>query len=173
MALDSYDITVRPAAPVTVTATMCSAPTYAVSGVLVEAEPVFSEPAEINDVSYYPGSPLVSAIGGSVASSSPFVVTGATTATVVMTSITGTYYSSSSSAVFVIPFGTTFNASTRESDVGGSPRRYKYRANFLSAIGAATAVAEQIIAGNIRIVVDTPLRVGGGTPNKACSITQV
>jgi hypothetical protein len=165
MGLYSYDIEIASAAAKTVTATMCSAPTYTVSSVRLVAQPVFYGSAQINGVSYSPGEPLIQATGGTVFTTSPLSVTGATTTALSTTVITGTYSSATTAAVFVVPFGTTFNASTAETDAGGSPREY----------GGVTALAETIIAGDIRVSIGREPRVPAGGPStyKACSVTQV
>lgn len=175
MGLYSYDIEIASAAAKTVTATMCSAPTYTVSSVRLVAQPVFYGSAQINGVSYSPGEPLIQATGGTVFTTSPLSVTGATTTALSTTVITGTYSSATTAAVFVVPFGTTFNASTAETDAGGSPREYKYTASFVTSNGGVTALAETIIAGDIRVSIGREPRVPAGGPStyKACSVTQV
>lgn len=177
MALAAYDIVISQASAVTVTAAMCSAPPYTVNGVRLVAEPLFTEQVTINDASYYPGDALITAQGGTVTSDRPASISGATTATAAITTIFGSYYTASNTAIFTIPFGATFNAQSSEYRPGGSPREYKYRANFISIdadpIGDEPLVAEQIIAGEIRMAIGQTLRVGGASPNKACSVTQV
>lgn len=175
MGLYSYDIAVASASAVTVTAVMSEAPTYTVTAVRLLAEPVFNSSALINGVSLLPGDPLVSATGGTVTSTSPLIVYGATTAARSSSTISGTYSSATTSAAFVIPFGTTFNSATAESDVGGSPRRYSYEAHFVTGSVGATALAERIISGDIQMTIGVELRVpaGGTSSNKAISVTQV
>jgi hypothetical protein len=175
MALSSYDITITSAANVTATATMCSGPTYTVTAVRITAQPVFTDFASINDTQYPAGSNLISATGGTVVTSSPYVVTGATTAAIAKTTITGTYSTVTNIATFVIPFGTSFSSSTPEYSVGGSPREYDYSAYFVKTSGGVTSVADMIIAGKVRMQIGTEPRVpsGGSSTYLACSVTQV
>jgi hypothetical protein len=173
MSVSSFEVAITQAQAVTVTATMCSAPTYTVSAVRLYANPVFSDTATINGSQYGPGSPLISATGGTVASTAPFVVQGATTAAISSTTINGTYSTANLTAAFVIPFGTTFNGSTNEYDVGGSPRLYDYTARFISISGGVTATADLITAGSIRLSVGSVPRVPlSDSTYKACSVTQ-
>lgn len=174
MGLYSYDIAITKAENATVTASMCSAPTYTVSSVRLIASPVFRESATINGNPYLPGDPLLSASGGTVLSTSPFVTTGATVTARTATTITGTYSTATTAATFVVPFGVTFNAATAEHEVGATPRDYSYTASFISVSGGVTAVAETIIAGSIRVDVESVPRVPTVSSGyKACSVTQV
>lgn len=174
MGLTSYDIAITKAENATVTATMCSAPTYTVSSVRLVASPLFRESASINGTQYLPGAALVSASGGTVATLYPFSVAGATVTARTATTITGTYSSAATAATFVIPFGSTFNSATAEYEVGATPRDYSYTASFISVSGGVTAVAETIIAGNIRVDVQSVPRVPAASSGyKACSVTQV
>ena len=175
MALDSYDISVVSAQAVTLTATMCSAPTYTVSSVRLSSQPVFRESANINSVQYSPGENLISSTGGTVISSSPFFAYGTTTAASLAITATGTYSSATTAATFIIPFGSTFNSATKEYDVGGSPREYSYVTSFVTSSGGVTATAEMIIAGKIYVAIENQIRVpvAGPATYKACSVTQV
>ena len=175
MSLDSYDISITNTQPVTMTATMCSAPTYTVSSVRIRSQPVFRESANINGVQYSPGQNLITSTGGTVVSTSPFFSYGATTAASVAVTATGTYSSATTAAAFVIPFGSTFNSATKEYDVGGSPREYSYVASFVTTAGGVTATAETIIAGKILVAIENRTRVpvAGPSTYKACSVTQV
>jgi len=175
MALSSYDITITSAANVTATATMCSGPTYTVTAVRITAQPVFTNFTSINNTQYPAGSNLVSATGGTVVTTSPYVVTNATTAAIAKTTITGTYSTVTNAATFVIPFGASFNSATQEYEVNGSPREYDYAAYFIKTSGGVTSVADMIIAGKVRMQIDSTPRVpsAGSTTYLACSVTQV
>lgn len=175
MGLANYDITISAAANVTVTAVMCSAPTYTVSAVRMLAQPVFKSAALINGVNYSPGQSLISADGGTVTTTVPLTVTGATTAAVSAVTINGTYSSAATSATFIVPFGASFNSATNEYAVGGSPRDYSYTASFIASAGGVTSVAETIIAGKVYVTIENVPRVpaAGSSSNKACSVTQV
>ena len=175
MGRENYDITISAAANVTVTAVMCSAPTYAVSAVRMLAQPVFKSAAVINGVNYSPGQPLISASGGTVTATAPLNVTGSTTAAATSVTINGTYSLATTAATFIVPFGTTFNSATKEYEVGGSPRNYTYTASFIATAGGVTSVAETIIAGNVYMTIENAPRVpaAGTSSNKACSCTQV
>lgn len=175
MAVASYDVTIASARTVAVTAIMCSAPTYSVDSVRVRAWPVFRNASIINGEAYAPGERLVTATGGTVNSTSPFIAVFATTAQAARVDISGTYSSAATAATFVIPFGATFNSSTLETDVGGSPRQYSYIADFIATYGGATVAAETIVSGQILVTIENDLRVPlvPKTSNKACSVTQI
>lgn len=173
MPSSAFDISIASAVGVTVTATMCSAPTYAVSAVRIVADPVFTGTATVNEVQYGPGSPLISVTGGTVLSTYPFVVTGATTATVSSTTIAGVYSTAATTATFVIPFGTTYSATAAEYEPGASPREYEYSARFITTSNGVTAVADLITDGKIRLAIGTKPRVPvSDSTYKACLVTQ-
>jgi hypothetical protein len=175
MGLLSYSVAITAASNVTVTATMCSAPTYTVSSVKLSAQPVFSEYTSINNTQYQPGENLVRATGGTVVSSSPYIVVNATTATVAATVITGVYSSATTSAAFVLPFGATYDAATKEYETAGSPRQYDYSAYFIKSAGGSTSVADMIIGGTVQMRIGYTPRVpsDGSSTYRACSVTQV
>lgn len=175
MAVSTYDIIIANARTVAVTAIMCSAPTYTIETVRLLAQPLFKNLAVIGGIQYAPGVPLITSAGGTIVSTVPFVSSGATTASVSVIAITGTYSTAAKAATFIVPFGESFDRDSNETDVGGSPRQYGYEANFIATSGGVTSIAETIVSGQIRVTIENPPRVTLNPPttNKACSITQV
>ena len=163
MAVSSYDIVLTSGQGATVAATMCSAPSYAVSGVRTKVYPKFAEAASINGVSYYAGSPLISYTGGTVVSSSPVVVNGATTSASSTVTLSGAYSVATTTAVITIPWGVLPATST-----------FYYESMLLNG----SAEADDILSGHIYVPVTTPPRIpttggGGGDTGGACNVRQL
>jgi len=86
----------------TLTVKICSGTPTGASSTRLIATPQFAELVNINGVAYPPGSPLVTSTGGTVYSTNPLVVDGATTSTADIIWINGTYAQNTKTAAAVI-----------------------------------------------------------------------
>lgn len=167
----NYNISITSASQKNINAYFCTGATFTPVDVSVELTPVFSEVASINGAAYQPGSPLITATGGTVASTAPFIVTGATTAAVTVANIDGVYQDNGNgtgNALFTIPYGTTFDPDSLEHESGGSPRQYLYSAYLTNQVSNVT----KFMTGTIFVNVAPPRVPVSNGDDAPCSVRE-